>query len=83
MRPVARETGQDAIEQRELHHVDVAALEIEMQHALRPEDERDRGLGLGVSAFLRQIVGLGEALIGLLRPETGGHVHLRGGQVAP
>ena len=34
-----------------------------MEHALRPEGERNRGAGLGVGRFIWQIVGLGEPLV--------------------
>ena len=57
VRPVARETAQRAVEERKLHHVGVAAVEIEMQHPLGPEDERDRGASLGIGGFVRQIMG--------------------------
>ena len=53
MRPVAREAGQRAIEERKLHHVGIAPVEIEMEHAVGPEDERDRGAGLGVGRLVR------------------------------
>ena len=54
-----------------------------MQHALSPEDEGDRGAGLRVSGLVRQIIRLGEALVGLLRAQAGGDVHLRRRDVAP
>ena len=83
VRPLARQAAQRPIVERALHHVGVGAVEIEMQHPLRPEDQRDRGAGLGVGGFVGQVVGLGEAFVALLRPEPGGHVHLRRRHVAP
>ena len=84
MRSLAREAAQRAVEQRELHHVGVAAVEIEMQHAVSPEDEGDRGAGLGVGRLVRQVIGLGEALVRFPSdPRPGRHVHLRRRDVAP
>ena len=80
---LARQAGQGAVIERQLHHVGVAAVEIEVQHALRPEDQGDRGAGLGVSRLVRQIVGLGEALVRRLGPEPARHVHLGRRDVAP
>ena len=53
---LARQAGERAVVERKLHHVGIAAVEIEVQHPLRPEDERDRGAGLGIGGLVRQIV---------------------------
>ena len=83
VRALVREAAERAIVERALHDVRVGAVEIEVEHALRPEGQRDGGAGLCVSGVVRQVVGLGEAFIGFARPEARRDVHLRGRHVAP
>ena len=83
MLAVARQAGERTVEQRLLHHVGIFAVEVEMQHALRPEDQRDRGAGLGIGGIVGQVVVLGEALVGRGRTEPRGNVDLGGHDVGP
>jgi hypothetical protein len=71
MPPVACEAGQRAIEEGKLHHVGIAPIEIKMEHAMGPEDQRDRGPRLGIGCLVGQIVTLGETLVCLFRSEAG------------
>ena len=80
---VAGEAAERVVEERLLQHVGVAAVEVEVEHALRPEDQRDRGAGLGVGGGVGQVVGVGEAFVGGGGAEAGGDVDLRGHDVVP
>ena len=80
---VARQPRQRAVVERELEPVGVLAVELEVQHPLRPEDHRDRGAGLGIGGVVRQVVVGGEALVRRRGAEAAGHVHPRRGHVAP
>ncbi len=57
-----------------LHHVGIGCIEIEMQHAVRPEHQADGGAGLGIGGVIRQIIVKGEALTGALRTDAAGDV---------
>ncbi len=83
VRAVAAEAGERAVEQRELENVGVAAVEVEMQHALRPEDQRHRGAGLGIRGLVRQVVVDGEAFVMRRGTKSGGHIHLGVHHVGP
>ena len=80
---VAGEAAEGVVEERQLQHVGVAAVEVEVEHALGPEDQRDGGAGLGVGGGVGEVVGLGEALVGGGGAEAGGDVDLRGHDVLP
>ena len=80
---VAGEAAEGVVEERLLQHVGVAAVEVEVEHALGPEDQRDGGAGLGVGGGVGEVVGLGEALVGGGGAEAGGDVDLRGHDVLP
>ncbi len=83
MLAVAAEPGQRAVVERRFEDVAVFAVEIEVQHALRPEDQRHRGAGLGVGRLVGQVVVEGEAFIVRRGTEPGRHVHLGGHDVGP
>jgi hypothetical protein len=62
-----RKPGQRAVVERALHHIGVGAIEIYMQHAMRPKGERDRGAGLRIGRFVGEIVVLSKTFVGGLR----------------
>jgi hypothetical protein len=67
---IAGEPAERVVEQGKLQHVGIFAVEVEMQHALRPEDQRYRRAGLGIGAVVGQVVVLGEAFVGRGRAKT-------------
>ena len=64
VRALVRQAGERAVVQRALQHVGIDAVAVEVEHALRPEDQRHRGAGLGIRGVVRQVVVLGEAFVG-------------------
>src|SRR5262245_14527916 len=63
MLAVECKAAERAVIERELHHVGIARVALDQQHAMRPEDQPDRGAGLRITGFVRQIVIGGEALV--------------------
>ena len=80
---IAAEPGEGAVVERRLEHFGILAVEIEVQHALRPEDQRDGGAGLGIGGLVGQVVVVGEALVVRRRAEACGDVHLGDQDVVP
>ena len=80
---VERQAAQRAVVERQLHDVGIAAVALEQQHAMRPEDQADRGAGLGVGGLVGQIVVGGEALVVLAGAEAAGDVEALVGEIGP
>src|SRR5436305_13465817 len=83
MRAVARQAGKGAIVEGKLKHIGIAAVAIEIEHALRPEDERHRCASLGIGGVVGEIVIPGESLVGSRGAEAGGDIHALAGNVLP
>ncbi len=83
MLAIAAEAGQRAVVEGGFEDVGIFAVEIEMQHALGPEDQRHRGAGLGIGRLVGQVEIVSEALIVRRRAEAGGDIHLGLHDVVP
>ena len=60
---VAAEARHAVVVERLLEDVGILAFEIDIEHALGPEDHGDRGAGLAIGRGIGQVVILGEALV--------------------
>ncbi|MNT86731.1 hypothetical protein D3C72_2270530 [compost metagenome] len=80
---VAAEATQRAIEHGQFENVGIFAVEIEMQHALGPEDKGHRGAGLGIGCLVGQVEIVGEALVMCRGPQARRYIHLGLHHVVP
>ena len=78
-----RKPAQRRVIDGKLHDINVAAIGIEVEHAMRPKRQRDCGAGLAVSGLGGHIVGKGETLVVMRRTDPAMHIHLMPRQVVP
>ncbi len=80
---VERQAAKRAVVERELQHVGVPPVALDQQHAMRPEDEPDRGTRFGVGRIVRQIIVRGEAFVARRGPDAAGDIQALHREVRP
>ena len=80
---VERKAAERAVIERQLHHVRIARVPLDKNHAVRPEDQSDRGAGFRIGGFVRQIVVGGEALVARGGTKAAGNIEPLRGEVRP
>ena len=53
---VERDAAEHAVVQCAFHHVRVTAIAIELEQAMVPKDQADRGAGFGIRRFVGQVI---------------------------
>ncbi|MCW0415764.1 hypothetical protein NB689_001518 [Xanthomonas sacchari] len=81
--PVQGHAAQHGVVQRPLHHVGVAAIRRQLQHAVGEHHQPDRGAALVVGGVVGQVVVDAEGFAVALRTDRAGQVHLSLGGVVP
>ena len=80
---VERHAGEQAVEERALHHVDVLRIALEQEQAMVPEVHADRRAGFVVGGHVRQLVRLPERFAAARRADAAGEIELAGDEVIP
>ncbi len=72
---IERDAADHAVIERPLHHVGIARIAVELQHAMRPEDESDCRACLGIGSLIGQVIVESEAFVGARRTDAARQVH--------
>ena len=80
---VERDAGNQAVEERPLHHVDVLGVAVQQEQPVVPVVHADRGAGLVVGGQVRQLVVAAERLADARGADAAGDVELLRDGVAP
>ncbi len=73
--------GENAVVERTLHDIGIAAVSLHFQHAVRKEHQPDGGAGLRIDGIVRKIVVKREAFPFANLPDSSRDVHLLAGDV--